>query len=338
MSARQRACWASVAILALLACASAPPPERTRIRVVTQPYLTLAPIHIAVAESIFTRHGLAVDLVPMNRPTDAVPLLLRGELDVLTSTVQAAFFNAAARGEPIRAVAERGYYDARGCTFMALVARPGLPLSRSGGGADGNGRGGAVKRLSYDRQAPMLYMTHKLLARAGLSLEKLTATEVPHAAEGAALRSGALDVALAGEPWLSRLLTSGSARVWTRAEEVAPNEVFGYVFFGRNLLERDRETGRRFMRAYREAVARYRQGKTARNVAILAAATGDDTTLIRRACWPSLRVDSRIDTAGLLAFQQWAERQGLVANPATIDQLWDSSFVAHADSALRSAR
>ncbi|HEY7566405.1 MAG TPA: ABC transporter substrate-binding protein, partial [Gemmatimonadaceae bacterium] len=103
----------SVSFLLLLTACSTPPEQvsRTKIRVVTQPYLALAPIHIAVAESLFAKHGLDVELVPMTRPSDAVPLLLSGELDVLSSTAQAGMFNAAARGEPVRMVAERGFYS-----------------------------------------------------------------------------------------------------------------------------------------------------------------------------------------------------------------------------------
>ena len=312
--------------LLLLACSSPPEKARfTKIRVVTQPYLALAPIHIAAAESLFAKYGLDVEMVPMSRPTDAVPLLLTGEVDVLSSTPQAGFFNAAARGEPIRAVAERGYYNpAAQCTHLALVVRNGIDTARAAR---------TVKRLSYDRQAPMMYITAKMLGRAGLTIDRLEGTtEVPHLAEIDALKNAKLDVALSGEPWLSRALEAGAAKVWIRAEDAAPNETFGYVFFGKNLLERNRDAGRRFLSAYREAIARYREGKTRRNIAILAAATGESPQLVEKACWASMRADSRIDTASMMAFQMWAHEQRLVPTLATIAQLWDSTFVAQADS------
>lgn len=320
---------AFVAALGLLACGEAPDQTtRIKLRVVTQPYLALAPLHIAAAESLFAKHGLDVELVPMARPTDAVPLLLAGELDVLSSTPQAAMFNAAARGEPIRAVAERGFYDtSSGCTHLGLVVRRGLDTARVATTA---------KRLSYDRQAPMIYITAKMLERAGLTIGGLEGTtEVPHLAEIDALKNGKLDIALAGEPWLSRSLAADAGTLWIRAEEAAPNETFGYVFYGKNLLERDREAGRRFMRAYREAIARYLEGKTDRNVEILAKATGEEPELLRKACWASMRPDSRIDTTAMMDFQRWARSQGLVPSLATMTQLWDSTFLAHADSAAR---
>lgn len=316
-------------LAAALGCGEAPPQStRTKIKVVTQPYLALAPIHIAAAESLFAKHGLDVELVPMTRPADAVPLLLSGELDVLSSTAQAGVFNAAARGEPIRMVAERGYYStASGCTHIALVVRPGLDTLHAAQ---------MVKRLSYNREANMTYVTEKMLARAGLTMEQLESTTgVPDMAEIDALKNGKLDVALSGEPWLSRFVAARAGTVWIRAEDAAPNETYGYVFFGRNLLERDRDAGRRFMLAYREAIGRYLEGKTARNVAILASATGEEADLVRRACWAAMRRDSRIDTAGMIRFQQWAHERGLVPTLATVAQLWDSTFIAYADSVAR---
>ncbi|MGH7713609.1 MAG: ABC transporter substrate-binding protein, partial [Gemmatimonadaceae bacterium] len=170
----------------------------------------------------------------------------------------------------------------------------------------------------------------------GLTIEQLESTAgVPHQAEIDALKNGKLDVALAGEPYLSRVVAAGAGTVWIRAEDAAPNETYGYVFFGRNLLVRDRDAGRRFMLAYREAIDRYLEGKTERNVAILAAATGEEPALVRDACWAAMRADNRIDTTGMLHFQQWAHDRGLVPTLATVAQLWDSTFIAHADSVAR---
>ncbi len=328
----RRTCGASLLLLSVaLGCGDTPPQTaRRKIKVVTQPYLALAPIHIAVAESLFAKHGLDVELVPMTRPSDAVPLLLSGELDVLSSTAQAGVFNAAARGEPIRMVAERGYYSTvAGCTHIALVIRPGIDTLHAAR---------IAKRLSYSREANMTYITVKMLARAGLTIEQLESTpDVPHLAEIDALKNGRLDVALSGEPWLSHVVSTGAGTVWIRAEDAAPNETYGYVFFGRNLLERDRDAGRRFILAYREAMGRYLEGKTERTVAILAAAMGEDPAVVRDACWAAMRADSRIDTSSMLRFQQWAHERGLVPTLATVAQLWDSTFIAHADSVARRA-
>ena len=88
------------------------------------------------------------------------------------------------------------------------------------------------------------------------------------------------------------------------------------------------------MVAYRKGIKRYREGKTTRNLQILTKAMGEDPDLLKSSCWPTVRENSRINLRSLLTFQQWSKAQGFVPQAATPAQLWDSSFVAYADSVL----
>jgi NitT/TauT family transport system substrate-binding protein len=328
----RRAVLRSWAITVAVLCSSctrdegAPVTEqgRLKLRVVTQPYLAHAPLLIADAESLWAKHGLDVELISMASAADAMPLLLSGKVDVLASNPAPGLFNAAARGGLVRVVAERGYLDPDGCSFYTIIARAGLVR-------DGKPVG-PVRRISIDRQPAMIYVITSMLALAGLSIDSLEARAVPHAAEMDALARGSLDIALAGEPWITRNISRGSAEIWLRAEHALPNHQFGFVFYGPGVLARNREAGRRFMLAYRDAVRLYLQGKTDRNVAIISAAIGDTPEVIRSACWPAMRLDGRIDTASLRAFQDWAVRRGYLDSGIAVSQLWDSSFVAYADS------
>ena len=130
------------------------------------------------------------------------------------------------------------------------------------------------------------------------------------------------------EPALTR--TSKVGEVWIRAQDVVPGFQWGVIAFGERLLQKDREAGTRFMRAYERGVEQYRTGKTARNVAIIAAATGDSEELTREACWPTFRAGSAIEWESIAQFQRWANAEGLMEHTLTRDQLWDSSFVSAA--------
>jgi ABC-type nitrate/sulfonate/bicarbonate transport system substrate-binding protein len=313
-------------VLVVAACAGsaddAAPPRR-KLRVINQPFLAHAPLVIARAESLFAKQGLDVELVDLIRATDAVPLLLSGEIDVLPSSLQPATLNAMARGEKIRIVAERGYLDPQGCTFMAIVT----------GKNHAKDPRRTVKRISLEKQISMYHIAVKSLEHVGLAVNHLNVLEVPSAPEMDALEKGALDAAFVGEPWLSRNLERG-AQMWIRSQDVLPHLQFGFVMYGPNLLNGDPDVGRRFMIAYRQAIAQYLEGKTPRNVEILANSTGDTPELIRRSCWPAMRADGRIDMASVLEYQRWAKAQGYVETPATPAQIWDSSFVTYADSRL----
>jgi NitT/TauT family transport system substrate-binding protein len=100
------------------------------------------------------------------------------------------------------------------------------------------------------------------------------------------------------------------------------------------LLDQDPEAGKRFMTAYLKAVRQYNQGKTERNLDILAKHTELDRELLRRACWPVMRDDGQVNLQSLIEFQSWAQTKGLIDRPVTADQLWDASFINHATQAL----
>jgi NitT/TauT family transport system substrate-binding protein len=297
---------------------------RDRLRVIMQPFLAHAPLLIAQAESLFAQQGLDVELVETIRATEAVPLLLSGEIDVLPSSLQPATLNAMARGEKVRIVADRGYLDPQGCTFMGFVTASGVSP---------NDAARTVKRISLEKQISMYHIEVKSLEHVGLSPRTLDVVEVPSAPEMDALQKGSLDAAFVGEPWLSRNLDRG-AHLWIRAQDVLPHLQFGFVIYGPKLLNRDPDVGRRFMIAYRQAVLKYLEGKTPRNVEILVEATRDTPELVKKSCWPAMRADGRIDLANVLEYQAWAMSQGYVETPATPAQIWDSSFVTYTDSLL----
>jgi NitT/TauT family transport system substrate-binding protein len=106
--------------------------------------------------------------------------------------------------------------------------------------------------------------------------------------------------------------------------------------YGKNLLIRDRDVGRRFMVAYLKGVKQYNQGKTARNVAIIAKYTSLAPPLIESSCWNPFRDDGAVDVQSVLEFQKWALSEKFVDTAIEPDQFWDPRFINDAAPALRS--
>ena len=175
-----------------------------KLKVVVQPYLAHAPLFIARDESLFVRQGLDVEFVSMAKATDALPLLLNGDVDVVASALVPGTLNAMARGEALRIVADRGHLAPDACTFYAIVVRPGL--LRDGRLTH------AVRRISIDRQAPMLYIVEKALARWGASWTAWRRRRAARAGtDGWAI--GSLERRSLGEPWHSRIGQAGAGSV-----------------------------------------------------------------------------------------------------------------------------
>lgn len=327
-----------VAALALswLAASCAPlsqeparPPAR-KLTVLVLPYLGFAPYFIAQEEGYFAEQGLEIEYVKLGRSDEAIPALVQGELDVLGAATSAGVLNAIARGAGIRIVVDRGYFASAGCAYSAILARrEGLESGTPARAAQLKGRRIALTSGLYES-----YALERFLATASLTLDDVEVSDIPSPALADALAKGALDFAVVAEPWATRIVQSGGA-IWKPLNEILPDFQSAFILYGPSLLDRDPEAGKRFMTAYLKAVRQYNQGKTERNLDILAKHTELDRELLRRACWPVMRDDGQINLQSLIEFQSWAQTKGLIDTPVTTDQLWDASFINHANQVLR---
>jgi ABC-type nitrate/sulfonate/bicarbonate transport system substrate-binding protein len=175
------------------------------------------------------------------------------------------------------------------------------------------------------------FLFDRFLAREGVPASAVRRVNLPAAAVGPAFAHGAVDMALLSDPERTRLIESGEGRLWMPATDFYPGFQLAYVLFGPRLLGPDRALGVRFLRAYLRGVARYGEGKTARNVEVLARRTGLAPALIRACCWVPVRADGSMDPSTLDAFQAWAVATGAMPRPIPLSRILD-------DGPLREAR
>lgn len=319
-------------ILLLQACAPAviEQPEPITLKVVLLPYLTFAPLFIAEEEGYFAEQRLQIEFVKMERSSQAIPALAQGELDVVGGTTSFSILNAIARGAEIRFVADKGYVAPTSCAYNGLMARRALvEAGELDSPAQLQSRRIAVNPASYSG-----YYAAKLLNTVNLTLEDVEVMDISNPVKLEAFEKGTIDVAYASEPWVTRVLEAGHAVLWMPAGQVSPDFQLGFILYGPTLLEENLDAGRRFIVAYLKAVRQYNQGKTERNLEILAEYTGLDEELLKQTCWPSLRDDGQINVQSVLDFQAWAVEKGYLDTVVREEQFWDSSFVEYADEVL----
>jgi NitT/TauT family transport system substrate-binding protein len=272
--------------------------------------LNWAPIMIAKDEGFFHDEGVDVEFVNQMTSQEDLVALISGDLDVLSGPTRGAFFSAVSQGAKIKIVAGAGFLARDGCTFYGIVRRPDRPT---------------IKRLRASRDGLSRFITSRMLESVGVNINTLNVMRVPDPVADRSLEKGSIDAIAAAEPLLTRMSNIGP--VWLAAEKIVPDFQFSTLTFGERLLYRDRETGARFLRAYNRGVAQYLEGKTERNVAIVAKATGETPDLIRRACWLPMQPDLRVNWQSLDEFQTWAKKEGLIQHILTRDQATDSTFV-----------
>ncbi|MBL0169939.1 MAG: ABC transporter substrate-binding protein [Gemmatimonadaceae bacterium] len=292
----------------------------TKLRVSLPLHLSAAPLMIAQDEGFFRDERLDIEFLPGLPHDESLVALVSGDLDVRPGPVSVGFLSAVAQGAKIRITAGMGYLARDGCTFYGAVLRSGLDDAHSA----------QVKRIRTSLDGAQRYVTDAMLAQRALSLTSVESVRLPEAVIESSMKTGAIDAAAASEPALSRIAKSGTR--WLSGQDAAPDFQWAVITFGDRLLHRDRDAGVRFLRAYRRGIAQYNQGKTARNVAIIAKATGESPEIIRDACWVSFQDDSRINWSSIDAFQTFAQREKLMVKTIQQSDVWDSTFVSASDS------
>ena len=313
------------------AVAESSKPEPVKLKVLVLPYMGYAPFFIAQEEGYFAEQGLEIEFVKMSGGSSKViPALIQGELDVSAGTVNIGVLNALIRGGALKIVADMAHIASSGCPARSLFVRRDLfETGELVQPAQLQGRRIAVNPKSIDG-----YYVEKILHMADLTFEDVSVKYVPSAVLLEGFETGTLDVVFTAEPWVTRMLKTGQAVLWNPARDIIPNFQYAVVLYGPTLFEEKPDIGRRFMIAYLKAARQYNQGKTERNVDILAKHTGLESRLLQEVCWSSIRDDGSMNADSILDFQQWALEKGLLDKIVPAKQFLDSSFAEHANKVL----
>ena len=305
-----------------------------KLRVLMLPFLSFAPFQIADEEGYFADQGLEIEFVRIDNTDDTVPLLAQGQLDVASGPLRVSMLNAMAEGLNIKFVADRGYVDAQGCPYTAIMARRELvDQGLLSDVAQIKGR-----RLDVNRVFLEGYWIEQWLATAGLSFKDVELMNIQPALELEALKTGQVDVTISSEPWVTRIVEDGGGVLWVPIQDVMPGKQFAFVLFGRSLLEGNRDAGNRFMVAYLQGVRQYNEGKTQRNLDLMAKFSGLDRQLLMDSCWIPIRSDGSVTLQGVFDYQDWAVAKGYANGGVTAEQCWDGSFIAYANQVLGPAQ
>lgn len=287
---------------------------------------SFAPIFIAEAEGYFEEYGIVLNYVEI-RGNQAMPLIISGDLDVLASSVNAGVLNILSQEEGIKVVADRGSTTAADtCAYVGLLVRTDLVESGAiTGPEDLQGQ-----TIVATDSGPTGYFLSNYLAQAGLTFADITLSDLPTTGYPDALANGSIAAIVAPELHLTRNTSSGNAVLLTSSNEIVGPIQQSVMLFGNRLLVENRDVGARFLAAYLKGVQQYNEGKTERNIQIIAEATGESPDLIEASCWIPVRVDGSIDFAGIEGFQQWSIEQGHLDAAVTEEQFWDSSLLEEA--------
>lgn len=316
-------------LLLLTSCGGGDTPEDYTVKIGMLPYGSYLPLYIALSEGYFAEQGLNVEVIDFKTQSDAVIALAAGQIDVTGGLIDVATLAANAEGAGIKIVADKGYNDPNAdCSYSSWMANQ--DLLDSGVLDDLSNMAG--RKVILIPAGYLEYVMDITLAPAGLSTDDLIVENIPVPSRGEALQSGAVDVGLMGEPWISRMLATGEVGIWKTFEEIMPNSQLGVLWYGPTLTEDHPEIGNLFMVGYLKAVQQYNEGKTEQNVALMAEFTNSTIEEAQNTCWQPLEPNGNVNIDTVLDFQKWANENGYLDQTLTEDEIWDSRFLEYAQN------
>lgn len=294
------------------------------LKVYYQPTISGAPLIIAMEEGYFKDEGIQVDFVRSQDTAVALLSFLQGGIDVLSGPVTAGFYNLAAQGKEIKLVASAASYK-KGNAFSGLMLK-GLPKDIAGNTA------AVIRWLKGKRVAlPIMgsmphYFIDTLLERHGMSTAdvEFVVMSFPMIKEG--LQKGFLDAGFLVEPFLS-FLKKDQAFSFLSFENEFPDVSGAYIIYGERLLRKDPSLGRKFMAAYLKGCRQYDQGKTPRNIEILAKYIELSPQMLKSMSWPAVAPEDLLRTKPLEDYQEWLLKKGFLTGKIDVRLLTDDRFL-----------
>jgi NitT/TauT family transport system substrate-binding protein len=318
---------------ASLAPAAAQPPALERVVIGGSAGL-MSSVYLAIERGYFAAEGIVTDVENFRTPTETAPGIATGQLDVGLQGVSPALFNLIARDSGARVVSDNAYvHPAREYSQTYLVARKAL---WDGGQIRGPGdlRGRRVALGTPGGTHELLL--ERMLRLAGLTLADVDIVAVPFPDQLAALANGAVDAAIAVEPFITFGAAQGMLAEVMAAGEAYPNQEIAVLVYSRRFAEERTDVARRWMvanlRGARDLSDAIFTGRDRDDVVrIMARYSGlDADRLPPRAALRATNPDGYVNTATILADLDWFVARGAIPQRPAANALVDNSFVDYA--------
>lgn len=299
------------------------------------------PFFIGDKKGFFREQGLTIKWTPFDSAAKMVVPLGANQLDVAAGAPSAGLYNAVAQGIALKIVADKGSTP-HGFGYLPLLVRSDLAVRFT------------YKDLKGMKVAePAQGTATSSTLNEALRQAKLTYADVTHEYLGfpnhvAAFAGKSIDASLTTEPSATLAVHSGYAVRYAGDDAFYPNQQLAVLLYGGNLLQKNRDLGRRFMAAYIKAARFYNDGLardprsghgslTGKNgkeiIDILTEYTAvKDRTIYQQATPNGNDPDGRVNLESLRKDLAFFKSQGLVTTNVTADGVHDGSFV---DAALK---
>ncbi len=230
-------------VLALAACGSQTSGSGSSakftgtINIASSTWTGYAPLYVATARNIWSKHGLTVNFTDVEDPVERLNALKANRLQGMASTVD-AFARAQSQGVPAVEI---------------------LPIDASVGG-DGILAKNSIqsvqdlkgKTVAVNQGSVSEWFLGQVLKKNGLSLSDVNEANMTSGNAGAAFVAGRVDVAVTWEPWLSRAAKTTFGKVLVSSKQY-PDLIMDSFAFRKDFVDKYPGTVSDFVKAYYDA-------------------------------------------------------------------------------------
>lgn len=301
------------------------------IKVGASPVVSSSGIFLAKENGHFKKLGLNVDITPFRRSGAPMTLLLaRGELDVGGGNLSSGLWNAIAKGQQIKLVADKGHVS-KGASYISLIVRADHIKS---------GRFKTLKDLKGFKMAltalggvSQQIAAEKFLRKAGLTLKDVSFQKMSYGEMNIALKKKIIDATVQLEPYVAKANVDGVAKTVATVFDVYPNQQSAAIFFSPKFVKERPEDAKKFLQAYLMGVRDYEKAflegkgkadaitKLKKHVKVKSDKVWLNMTPI------GLNPNGYINTSTLMDDLKWYHKHGFVDKVPNLEAIVDHSFV-----------
>jgi NitT/TauT family transport system substrate-binding protein len=282
---------------------------------------------------------VGIDLQDESYATGAqmTPLLAAGQLDVGTTSMQSAFFNAVSRGIAQRMVVDKGHQEKGTATSVLAVRADLVPASGTLPLTEIKGR--AIAVTTDPKAGGQGFLLVKMLATVGLTMDDVDWKVIAYRDMPDLMANRQVDGAVFVEPFYTLSLQRAPLATWQNLSDYYDGQQTAAYVFGEQFQQGRRDVGRRWMVANLRGVRDYndwqRRGQPADEIAqILAQAAGLSLDVVQQVRWEHMNPDGYLNVPGIEADQRQLLAWGAVERLLPMDQVVDHEFVDYAIAQL----
>lgn len=300
------------------------------VTIAIRPSLLHGPIFVAKERGYFAAAGIDLQIKPLKGSTAAaIPLLARGDIDLLPTGANPAVLNAAAQGFDLKILAAYNEPKVGWADSAHMVVRQDIwnkkPLANAsdlrglkvaGGGPQASG-------------TPLDLLTLRSLAKGGLTDSDVSLSANPRTPDQMLqnLKNKSVDVQPVVEPEASIIEAEGVGHRWLGMADVFPGWQGSFIISSAGFLRDHRDIATAFLTALLRAGKDFNNtnGKwTPQLQSIVAKAMAIDAKVIDRAGIPYFPLDGAINRQAIVDEQRTWVSLGLVKKPTDLDTLIDT--------------